>query len=308
MSFSLQVKREIMSARSRDISLRLAQLAGLTLSCGSIRLGKSPAALYQSESEEVAQYICKLTPRNLPLECTILQKQKAHRKVPLYLVSFTGEAVPRLLEQIGVLSREGEGLKLHADIPPCALYSEDAKRSFLRGCFLGGGYCSNPQRGYRVELVLRSGSLAAELVPLLEKLSLRPERTQRNDRQVLYMQDAEGVTGFLALLGASVSAMALMDVQAEKDMRNYVNRANNCEMANLSKQVDSSLQQQIAIRTVLEKVPHEKLSPSLREAAELRLNHPSATLVELAELADIAKSGMYHRLARLVKLAQEWES
>ncbi|MCL2695577.1 MAG: DNA-binding protein WhiA [Clostridiales bacterium] len=294
-----------MNARPRSVQLRLAQLAGLTLSCGSIRLGSSTAILCQSESEQVAAYIHGLAPRDLPLERAMLQKQKAHRRVPLYLVSFSGEGVPPLLERMGVMQSGAEGILLHAGMPKSALSGAETKRAFLRGCFLGGGYCSDPKRGYRMELVVRDDRLARDLAALLTSFSLTPERAERSGRQVIYVQDAENVTGFLALLGASVGAMALMDVQAEKDMRNYVNRANNCEMANLGKQVDASLQQQAAIRTVLEKVPSGKLPPTLREAAELRLNYPDATLAELAARAGIAKSGMYHRLARLLKLAGE---
>jgi len=305
MSFSQQVKTEIMSARPRDNAARLAQLGGLTLTCGSIRLGKSPAALYQSESAQVAKHIHWLAPRGLLLERAILQKQKEHRKRPLFLVCFTGAEVSALLVQTGVMERDTDGTRLGSGIPPCALETPEQKRAFLRGCFLGGGYCTDPRRGYRMELVVRDDRLAEELAELLEEFSLRPERAERSGRQVLYVQDAENVTGFLALLGASVSAMALVEVQAEKDMRNYVNRANNCEMGNLGKRVDASLAQQAAIRTVLQKVPPGKLPPPLREAAELRLNHPDATIAELAAIAGIKKSGMYHRLARLMKMAEE---
>ena len=48
-----------------------------------------------------------------------------------------------------------------------------------------------------------------------------------------------------------------------------------------------------------------QLPAPLYEAALLRLNHPEATLLELAELAEIGKSGMNHRLSRLVRIAKE---
>ena len=48
-----------------------------------------------------------------------------------------------------------------------------------------------------------------------------------------------------------------------------------------------------------------ELPAPLYEAARLRLAHPDATLQELADLAEIGKSGMNHRLARLMRLAAE---
>ena len=49
----------------------------------------------------------------------------------------------------------------------------------------------------------------------------------------------------------------------------------------------------------------DSLPPKLRGAAELRINNPEATLSDLAEMAEISKSGLNHRLAKLSTIAQE---
>ena len=51
----------------------------------------------------------------------------------------------------------------------------------------------------------------------------------------------------------------------------------------------------------------DKLPSAVREAAELRLNYPDASLQELADMADIKKSGMNHRLQRLMEYAEDLE-
>ena len=38
----------------------------------------------------------------------------------------------------------------------------------------------------------------------------------------------------------------------------------------------------------------------------LRLQHPEATLQELADIAEIGKSGMNHRFSRLIAIAEEY--
>ena len=49
------------------------------------------------------------------------------------------------------------------------------------------------------------------------------------------------------------------------------------------------------------------LSPSLRETAALRLENPELSLLELARLfaKPISKAGLYHRLQKLEKLAED---
>ena len=131
--------------------------------------------------------------------------------------------------------------------------------------------------------------------------------TERKDRFVIYLKEGDDVTGFLALIGADSAALSFENVRAEKDMRNYINRTNNCESANTDKQVIASLKQQAAIKMILSHIPFERLPQSLRETIELRLNNPDASLAQLAELAGIQRSGMNHRLLRLLEMASKLE-
>ena len=84
-----------------------------------------------------------------------------------------------------------------------------------------------------------------------------------------------------------------------------MNRTSNCDTANIGKTVNASVDQRNAILRIEEKIGLWSLSAPLLEAALLRLNHPEATLSELAALAEIGKSGMNHRLNRLIALAEE---
>jgi DNA-binding protein WhiA len=97
-------------------------------------------------------------------------------------------------------------------------------------------------------------------------------------------------------------------VRAEKETRNYVNRTNNCVYANLDKLVAAAMRQQQAVNTIIRHGHFQRLPKALKEAAELRINYPDAGLQELADMAGIKKSGMNHRLARLVEYAQDLEN
>lgn len=73
----------------------------------------------------------------------------------------------------------------------------------------------------------------------------------------------------------------------------------------MQKAAQAAAQQLVDIELLSREIGLANLPPKLREAAEARLNNPEATLTELAELLDIGKSGMNHRLNKLSALAED---
>ena len=99
--------------------------------------------------------------------------------------------------------------------------------------------------------------------------------------------------------------MNLENVRILKETRNNVNRAVNCETANINKAVDAALVQIRSIELIDREMGLGKLSASLQEAARLRLQYPEATLQELCELSGTTKSGMNHRLRKINAIARD---
>ena len=71
--------------------------------------------------------------------------------------------------------------------------------------------------------------------------------------------------------------------------------------------MDASDRQAEAIEYIRDHVGLENLPAPLREIAQLRLNYREASLIELGEMLDppVGKSGVNHRLRRLLTLYQE---
>lgn len=103
------------------------------------------------------------------------------------------------------------------------------------------------------------------------------------------------------------SAMEMMNLKIEKELRNNANRIVNCETANIEKTVNASLSQIQKIKKIKDTIGLDGLPIPLQEAALLRLANPDATLSELCVLSNgsVSRSGMNHRLARLAKIADE---
>ncbi|MBR0081369.1 MAG: DNA-binding protein WhiA [Clostridia bacterium] len=307
MSFAEKCREELIRIRLHAPNERLAQLVGLTMTAAGIRLFPKPSVFYQTESLPVAKHIAQLAQSDYALESVIERKERESRRRALYTVNLSGADSDRYLSDVGALCYGEEGVRILSTVGDAVFADEETERAFLRGCFLGGGTCVDPKRSYHVELICRVESVAEQVSELLIKRGLHPHKTNRKERIVVYLKEGDDVAGFLALIGANTGALSLETVRVEKDMRNYVNRMSNCETANLDKQVVASLKQRAAIRKIQEHMSLDDLPVSLREAAELRLNYPDATLAELAEYAGIRKSGMNHRLTRLMELANETE-
>lgn len=108
-------------------------------------------------------------------------------------------------------------------------------------------------------------------------------------------------------MGDSVGALDIYYVSAEKDVRNSINRRMNFENANMDKTADAYQKHFAAIKKIEKTIGLDKLTPVLKEIAEIRLLNPEDSLRSLGEKLEkpIGKSGVNHRLNRIVEIADE---
>jgi DNA-binding protein WhiA len=102
--------------------------------------------------------------------------------------------------------------------------------------------------------------------------------------------------------------MELENIKILKEVRNNVNRQVNCETANITKTVSAAHKQIEDIKQLKMSGNFDKLTPALREIAELRLAHPEASLSELASMVGdgISRSGINHRLKKIATIADTY--
>ena len=101
--------------------------------------------------------------------------------------------------------------------------------------------------------------------------------------------------------------MKFEEIRVYRDIRNNVNRKVNCETANLNKTVNAAVKQIEDIKYLKRIGELSKLSEQLQEMAQIRLENPEASLIELGELLPkkIGKSGVNYRLKAIQKIAEE---
>jgi hypothetical protein len=179
------------------------------------------------------------------------------------------------------------------------------RRMELRAAFLACGSLSSPARGYHLEFVPVSADAAQRLTSLLRAEGLQPKSALRRGRPLLYFKDVEGITQFLATIGASQAVLHLEDVRAFKETKNRIRRLVNTEAANVDRAASAAAAQSAVVAFLADAYGLANLTPPLREVAELRLAHPTETLAELGRRCDppVKKSTVNGRLAALARLA-----
>lgn len=291
MSFASNIKEKLTAVGAACEFCMGAELAGV------FRFTSRPTEsglLFTTENKAVADYI-----RTAAAECLGLQLEYEYReKSRMYI--FAVEDTSKIENLAGSLLPENTA-ELE-EIRPFAC----CKSAYLRGAFLGGGSISDPAKSYHMEFDARTEADAKDLVGVLADVEVPAKITCRKGHYIVYMKEYEVIADVLGLIGAGNAAMEIYNISIEKEIRNNVNRRVNCENANIDKVTEAYLRHLAAIETIKNKMGLDKLPDTLREIAEIRLAYPDESLKELGSRLEkpIGKSGVNHRLARLVEIAQ----
>ena len=181
--------------------------------------------------------------------------------------------------------------------------------AFLGGVFLTCGTVTDPNKEYHLEFTAPTERLCRELCDLLYSVGVHPNVTKRRYSWSAYLKDSEGIGDLLTFMGAQKCTLDLIDIKIDKEVKNKVNRMNNCDMANIDKVISAAQRQ---CRDIEDIIRHDgglqKLSPELRELAGLRLENPHLSLQDLCELLEkpIGRSGVNHRFRRIAAVAQTY--
>lgn len=182
--------------------------------------------------------------------------------------------------------------------------------SFLAGVFCSCGTVSDPRKSYTLELRCSNENRAAVICSAIERFGLTlPCLTQRKGAFGLFYRNEDSIEDMLTACGASNALFIFFDVAVEKNLRNKENRATNCVAKNISKTVNAAALQVEAIETLIAAGIYEDLPDEIKRTGNLRLANPDVSLSELVELhvPRISKSGLNHRLSKLIELAKKNE-
>lgn len=306
MSFSSDIKNELIKLKIRTTEEKKAMLAALTHTAGAMTLSSKfgIGVQYMTENSNVAKLVSKLANSLYLIDAAIGVKENIQLKNQYYMTLLRGENCRTLLEDVGYLARENEEENFvigHLDEK--VIEGEDAQRAFIRGAFLGSGSINAPDKGYHAEFICRYERFAKELADILERYGITAKLTNRKSQFVLYIKEGDKVSDLIKLLGASEAAMQFEKVRLIRGVKNDLNRKQNFEDANMNKSAMAAAKQLIDIELIKSVMPLSSLSKPLFEAAEARINNPEANLTALSEMLNVGKSGVNHRFIKLAAIA-----
>lgn len=177
----------------------------------------------------------------------------------------------------------------------------------LRGAFLVCGAVTNPENDYHLEYSMPYYNLSRDLLALLRELNFSAKYVCRKGTHVIYLKESEQIADCLTLMGAQSASLEILGVKVLKSIRNDVNRAANCESANIDKTVAAATTQMDAIRRLEAVGALGALPESLQQLAKLRMENPDMSLRELGEncTPPLTRSGVNHRLQRILEAAEK---
>ena len=121
--------------------------------------------------------------------------------------------------------------------------ADESKKAIVKGSFLGAGSINDPKKQYHLEIIFQEKNNAEYILNLCKSFNVHLKLLENKNKTYLYIKDAEEISKFLALIGASKAVLNLEEIRITKEIKNNVNRLVNCETANLNKIVNASVNQ-----------------------------------------------------------------
>ncbi len=192
-------------------------------------------------------------------------------------------------------------------IPNIKLSNYNLLKSFLIGVYLGAGSLIDPETRYHLEMRTGSEKLSYFVINILDKFDIKAKINIRKSNYYVYVKEAEHISDFLKLCGATHALLQFEDLRVVKDVRNKINRKVNCELANLNKVIETGLKQQQDILLVKEKMGLQSLPKKLYDVAVIRLEDEQLSFNEIGEMLTpkISKSTVCKRLGKIAEIAEE---
>lgn len=235
---------------------------------------------FHTRSAAVARSVVRLWRREFGLESHLAPVEPDSFGRPRYAVRVEGEKARLAAGEL----EAARGSRSDAD-----------RTAYLRGAFQGAGSLTRPGRGHHLEFVHREEGFVRRLAEI-SRVPLKVVR--RRGRWVAYTKSADGVTTLLAQMGLHDAVLEYEARAVLGEAKANANRVTNFDSANAGRTASAASRQQEALANL----DPAELPEALREMLALRLDHPDASLADLARLGNLSKSAANHRLRRLVAL------
>lgn len=297
MSFCSDIKTELSA-------IRVSRCCMQALTYGLLLFGRAfkPQKIsMQSENEAVTRLYATMIQKSYDVSVKV---NKGESKNVTYRAEVTDE-----IDRLKILASVDFGM-VEGKISHEFFNRACCEAAFVRGAFLSCGQMSDPEKSYRVDFPVKSEALAIELRDILLRHEVSANISTRGSGYVVYIKRSEMIINLLALMGASVRSLELIETTIIKEANNKTNRIFNCDGANINKTIEASFKQRTAIEYLIKREMLSSLPEELISAANLRMEYPESSLKELCKNSPepITVSGLNHRLKKIIEIYEDIKS
>ncbi len=311
MSYAKEVKKEIIEGLSDNACCRLAFLNGLIRACGEYGITKQITINIKTEFQELFQIVNTTLKRLYSSYAELEVEDDAFNKVVRYNIIINGEVASKILIDCGIARIGNDNcFEFTNTIDKYLIEDTCCKRSFVKGIFVGCGSVSGVSEdrhstGYHFECCFINEQVAIDFVDLLAEFDIFCKKVTRKGLFVVYLKSGEQISDILALCEAGEKVIEFNQHIAMRSIINSVNRASNCENANISKTVESSYSQLKAIEVIQQTIGLDSINEELANLCNLRLANSEESLSELSKLTGMTKSALNYRFNKIIKIAKD---
>ena len=319
MSFAHDAKSEVLKTVCENECCKLAELSAIIHSCGELtKRGSEFFIELKTDMEGIYDIVNDGLNRlyGQSAEITLDDDTNINKSVR-YIIKLPQECTEQLMFDCGIAKRNIENhLELIQGIDEHIVESDCCAMAYIKGVFITSSTASivldenakaKPLSGYHWEFVFSTEQFADDFSSLLFRYGITNRKNRRKNLVILYIKEAEVVSDLLACVGAFKSVLKLQSEMTLRQVRNNINRQNNCISANISKTVNASVRQMAAIKKIQETIGIKSLPQNLQELCLVRLANPEEPLINLTKLVTfpITKSGINHQFRKIVSIAND---
>ncbi|KGF02068.1 DNA-binding protein WhiA [Actinomyces sp. S4-C9] len=305
MSLTLALKEELVKKPVATPSEMVAEVGSMLRFAGGLHL-VSGRVIIEAEVDlpataaRLRTFMAKLFKVN---SSVVIVSGGALKKGDRYVVRVV-ERADHLARMTGLIDAQGRPVR---GLPTRIVASGDAEAiAAWRGAFLARGSLMEPGRSSAMEITAPGPEAALAMAGFARRMGAQAKVREIRSAQRVVVREADGIASILQALETPETLQVWQARRKRRVARGSANRLANFDDANLRRSARAAVVASARVKRAFD-ILGDEVPEHLREAGELRVSHPQASLEELGKLANpqLTKDAIAGRIRRLLAMADK---